>query len=290
MRAARLPLWTCGLLLVLAALPAIAQPTLSGAQGAALRLWRSDYPRHCLLLGGANAEAPDVARLERLVAYLEGETTLAAPLLDVARREAVPICLDDGCRGLFGYYDVTGSWIGVRSDLSFAEQALTLVHELRHLDQTVRGFGRSLDYAMAESARLTCAAEADVQAVTALFAWRLREAGDWDPWIALSASEHYADLAARFAAVAGAGASELAAASATFDRWYASAWRTGTYRRNACSDHLDLLDERHAIPSYAPLPDDYFEGFCVLPSGLAYDCAPPPCSAGRGGALGPAPR
>jgi hypothetical protein len=65
---------------------------------------------------------------------------------------------------------VGSSWIGVRSDLAFPEQAVTLVHELRHLDQVARGFARSLDPACSEAVRLVCAHEANALAVTTLYA------------------------------------------------------------------------------------------------------------------------
>jgi len=274
MRRARLPRWTVGLVALLVPLLVGADDAVPPPSIAALRTWRSDWPRHCLRLERANVPAPDVEHLERLVAYVEQERSVGAPLVAVARRERVPICLDDGCRGLFGYYDAGSSWIGVRSDLTFPQQAVTLVHELRHLDQVARGFAPSLDHACSEAVRLVCAHEADAQAVTALYAWRRRQLGDWDPWRALSGFERYADLPAAFARVAAAGDDELAAAAATFERWFASDWRTTTYRRNAASDFLDTLDERHAIERYDPLPPSHYQGFCVLPSGAAYDCDP----------------
>lgn len=240
--------------------------------------WRPDFAERCLIPGDLPGDVADdclLADIAALVTFVEHETTVAAPLLATARAREVPICLDDRFDGTYGVYDYGAELIVLGERLSRDERAVILVHELRHLDRRVHGFCPSLAYDMTAAVTVRAVAEADAQAVAALYAWRARQRGDSGPWAALLAFEHDGDIACAFEAAMASCASEVEATRAAFVRWFASAWRTSTYHRAACMAHLDQLDERHLVPSDVDLPVDWFDGFCVLPGGEDYGCPLP---------------
>ena len=251
---------------------------LPPARAAAWAAWRPDFAERCLIAGDRQAGREGdgrLADLSELITYLEDDVALAAPMLATARERGVAICLDDRFDGTYGAYDYGAEMIVLGERLSFDQRAVILVHELRHLDRYALGFCPSLEYDMNAAVTVRAAAEADAQAVTALFAWRTKQRGDPDPWDALLAFEHDEDIGLAFEAAIASGASEADATRAAFEQWFASEWRTTTNHRSACMDHLDQLDELDRAPSEADLPDDWFDGFCVLPGGEDYLCPVP---------------
>lgn len=251
-------------------------------RAAAWAAWRPDFAERCLIPG----DRPDhdrgdrdgdglLADLTKLVAFLERDPTVAAPLVATARARGVPICVDDRFDGTYGAYHYGAELIVLGQRLSLAERAVILVHELRHLDRRVAGFRPSLAYDMAAAVMVRDVAEADAQAVASLYAWRVKQRGDRGPWEALLAFEHDGDIGLAFEGAIASGASELGATRAAFGAWFASEWRTTTYHRLSSMAHLDELDERDLVPSDVALPADWFDGFCVLPSGDDYDCPLP---------------
>lgn len=260
-------------------------PSLIGAEAgpppdraAAWAAWRPDYAERCLIPGEPPSDRSDRglrSDLAELVAYLERDETVAAPLLATARVRGVAICLDDRVDGTYGAYDYGAELIVLGERLAFDQRAVILVHELRHVDRRAHGFCPSLAYDLAAAVSVREVAEADAQAVAALYAWRVARRGDPGPWDALLAFEHDGDIARAFETAMSVGGSEVDATRVAFERWFASAWRTSTYRRFACMAHLDELDDRHLVPSDADLPSDWFDGFCVLPSGEDYGCPVP---------------
>ncbi len=163
--------------------------------------------------------------------------------------------------------------IALKSSLSFDEQRLILIHELRHLEQFDRGHCPSNDVSMRENARAVMATEADAMAITTLLAWDLRTIGHPGPWHTLIDWEQYGDIPQRFEAELAETGDLEAAVVAAFAQWYASDWRVNSYYFASCSDYLDRLDESHKLPRYDMLPDDYLTRLCRLPNGAPYACS-----------------
>lgn len=267
------------------ALVLLAAPCLLGSgdgpppdRAAAWAAWRPDFAERCLIPGDLPGDRDDhglLADLSELVAFLRRDATVAEPLLATAREHGVPICLDDRFDGTYGAYDYGAELIVLGERLSVDERAVILVHELRHVDRSARGFCPSLEYDLEAAVTVHAVAEADAQAVAALYAWRTKQGGDPGPWDALLAFEHDGDIARAFETAMASGASELDATRSAFEQWFSSEWRTTTYHRSASMAHLDELDEHHRVASDVDLPADWFDGFCVLPSGEDYRCPVP---------------
>ncbi len=282
----RVARWILAVVLALVATRVVTLAVASGLPAereTALARWHPDFRERCLLPGGASDASRWTRSLAALTALLEHDEALAGTLLAVARRADVVVCLDDRYDGTYGYYDATLNVIVLSDRLSTGERSVILVHELRHLDAAQRGYRPSLAYDMEAAADVTRAGEADAQAVATLFAWRMRLLGEPGPWRAIERLEDfkdgamlvYQDIAPAFAAAIASGGGELDALRAAFQRWFLSPWRTHTYYRDACMGYLDRCDETHALPSYDDLPNDWFDGMCVLPDGRDYRCKPP---------------
>lgn len=258
------------LLLVALAL-APGQPLAGPDEGgdARLRAWNPAYADVCLLPGAESGPAEGLAAISEA---LSGPDAFSRHLAEVAEAAEVVFCIDPRLADCRGYYEPASRVVALDPGLSPAEMVLIAVHELRHADQFRRGFAPSLDISRSETARLTYALEADAQAITTLYAWRASRARDGRGlWEAAQTLEHYEDLATAFAAAA-SGGDDAAGARAAFARWYASDWRREKYYLSACGAWLDQLDAAHAIVRYDPLPEGYFDGFCVLPEGGDYGC------------------
>ncbi|MCW8906716.1 MAG: hypothetical protein OQL28_05675, partial [Sedimenticola sp.] len=170
------------------------------------------------------------------------------------------------------YYDYRFNLVAVRETLNLEQQAAIVLHELRHLFHVERGFRLMLEYSRDEMVRMTFAVEAEVQAFSALFAWRLRSAGDERLWLTLLGFGRYADIARQFQRVMEQSGDELAAAKAAFDQWYRSDWRITGYFRGCTTGYLDLLKETRLIERYDSLPESFFDRLCELPDGRNYGC------------------
>jgi hypothetical protein len=191
------------------------------------------------------------------------------------RMSGVEICVDPLMTLFRGHYEPDEHVIVIGANASLEEKALIMAHELRHVDQAARGYAPSIAFAMRENVRQIFALEADAQAVTVLFAWSMREAGNHSLWQALKTLEHAGDMAAPCEAAMLAGAGQAAATRAAFSAWYQSPWRVENYFTAAAGAYLDQLDETRSVQSYRELPQGHFDRLCLLPNGGNYACRPP---------------
>lgn len=237
--------------------------------------WHPDYKDRCLLQDHENLSSDYVLTLQSLLAFLQHEPELSASLLDSAHSQKVTFCLSDKNEGTFGYFDYRFNLLTINENLGFYEKSIVLVHELRHIQQFSKGYCQSLEYSMKDIARLTLAAEADVQAITTLFAWRLKERGISDMWQSLDFFDNYSDITLAFEKEVSASKDEVLATRAAFTAWYDSSWRTTSYYLDACSRYLETLDDTHAIEAFEKLPPEFFDNLCELPNGSNYGCQIP---------------
>lgn len=237
-----------------------------------LGLWHPRFQERCYFFGAENNDTAAVRTIQELLNTLRREPVLGDYLLEKARRKGTAFCLDDRADGARGYFDYGYNVISVRESLPMAQKLVIYVHELRHLDNVLRGYCMSLDYDASEMVRLTYAVEADVQAFAALYAWRMKQRGDDEPWQALLRLPHYADIAWTFAEKAQTTGDEKQGMMAAFSQWYRSQWRLENYHNTCYMGYLDLQDETKRSPRYDLLPAHFFDSLCVLPDGTNYGC------------------
>lgn len=240
----------------------------------------------CVVSGAAFAQdclpapytAPVSASQEGLVAVMDRLVQVASayPSLIAALDARQPrLCVVPAPLDARGYFDLEANVIAIREDLDPAQGLAILIHEARHLDQSVRGLCPSDDLAMEEVARATFALEADASAVLAHVAWEMRGAGDGSVWEALAQFEHYGDIALAYDAARTESGSAAPALAAAFAQWYASDWRRDRYYVSSCSGYLDRVDDTHRLPVYGALDEAFFDSLCRMPDGTPYDCAVP---------------
>ena len=198
------------------------------------------------------------------------------PSLSEALAKAAPdLCFSSQMNDAHAYLDFDGNRIVISEGLSKDMQSAVFLHELRHLEQFVRGSCPSDDLAMEAYARATFAMEADASAISLLVAWDMKENGHGSVWAALSSWPSQSDIAASFAnEMADTGDVALAATTA-FYQWYASSARREQYFFAACSGYLDRQDATHILPLYQLIPDTFLENLCILPDGSIYECSHP---------------
>lgn len=235
-------------------------------------LWHPAQSERCFDLEPGITGDRVALRYGEIFQLLGKEENYFSPLLETARRLNTRFCLEDRADGSRGYYDYRFNLIAVRETLDLEQQAAIVLHELRHLFHVQRGYHLMLEYAREEIVRMTFAVEAEVQAFSALFAWRLRSAGDERLWRTLLGFEHYVDIAQVFQRAMEQSGDELAAARAAFDQWYQSDWRMTGYFRGSTVGYLDLLKETRLIERYDKLPEHFFDQLCELPDGRNYGC------------------
>lgn len=233
--------------------------------------WHPGYAPVCLAPEETPA-TPEEKRLAALLARIADLSDGTDPLVALLAETGTLVCLDDRPMEARGFYEPAAGIIVLAARLPDDLLFPIAVHELRHLDQYWRGFCPSTAFAREESVRLLFAMEADAQAIATLYAWHARERGDPGPWSELEALPNYLDITQSFAAEMAASGDPSIATAMAFDAWYAAEWRTESYYRAACAGYYDAIDREKALPSYAPLPEDYFDRFCLLPDGGAYDC------------------
>lgn len=236
--------------------------------------WHPRAAELCLEPRATEATTAEQMRIMALVDRIAALQPGPNPLLQNIPVLGTSICIDDRAIEARGYFDVDANYIALGSELSDDQMLVILIHELRHLDQLAKGYLPGTDHAMAEAARFTFAMEADAQAIVALFAWQMREAGEPGPWNILLGFPRYTDIAEAFAETATETGDPALATGAAFDQWYASDWRRERYFTAAISDHLERLEASKALPSYHLLPEGYFDALCHLPDGGAYPCDP----------------
>lgn len=210
-----------------------------------------------------------------LVRWLEPTLADAPDLADALARLSPGLCLAPRIEGAEGYLDVEERQIVLDARATPALQRAILLHELRHLDQLVRGFCPANALAPRDNARATYAMEADASAVSLLLAWKRREGGDASAWQALAAWPQQADIAARFVQEITSGAELPDVVAAAFAQWYAAPNRRESYYLASCSAYLDREDRDHLLRGTARLPEDFFVRLCVLPDGRPYPCVEP---------------
>jgi len=238
-----------------------------------LLAWHPNYRERCYIQGRENSQTENIATIIELLALFNENTVFGKYFLNVLQEADSAVCIDNRADETRGYYDFKYNVIAVREHLELLEKLIILIHEIRHVDQFLKGFYYSLDYAMEEIVRTTFAIEADVQAIVTLFAWRIKEQEGTDVlWRTLSGFKKYADISEAFEKEMLASSSEVKATRAAFSQWYKSEWRLNCYFKNTCSIYLDLLDDTKYIQKYSKLPEDYFDELCTLPSGRNYYC------------------
>ena len=246
----------------------------TGLQGDEISLteWHPHYRERCYFIGEENPNNTKTKIIEELLSFLRQEPELAEYLLDSANKLGTAFCLDERADGTRGYFDYRYNLIAIRESLPLLRKLIIFVHELRHIDNVSRGYCHSLDYDIDEMVRLTYAVEADVQAITALYAWRMKLRGLGGPWQTFVGLPLYADIARAFAREMNASEDESSAAQAAFRQWYRSRWRIENYRNSCYMGYLDLLDETKRLPQYTLLPDNFFDELCIFPDGRNYGC------------------
>lgn len=234
--------------------------------------WHPEQNTRCFRPGSSKPVNKAALRYGEIFARLDVDQEYFQPLLELARHSDTRFCLEDRADGTRGYFDYRFNLIAVRETLDLEQQAAIVLHELRHLSHVHKGYRLTLEYAREEMVRMTFAVEADVQAFLALFAWRLRSAGDDRLWRTLLGFRRYADIAIRFQRVLEQSGDELVAARAAFDQWYRSDWRVTGYFRGCTTGYLDLLKETRMVERYDKLPENFFDRLCELPDGRNYRC------------------
>lgn len=232
----------------------------------------------CLVTGQTPA-APSVLQA-RLLAALARVADLASPgrdpLLTPLDDRAVTLFLDDRPTGALGYFAPDTAEIVLDAGLDDDGLFVVLVHELRHLQQDRRGLCPApVDLSRTDMLQMVFALEADAQAITTLYAWRKRAAGDPGPWQALTGHEAFDLIGDSFAAAIAQSSDPAQATAAAFSAWYAEEARVDRYYRATCSDWYDAQDREHRLGATTALPADFSAALCQMPDGAPYDCVPP---------------
>ena len=234
--------------------------------------WHPKYEEHCYFFGSKNPKTNSVRNIETALRVIQQEATIAVPLLETAREQGSAICIDDRTSESKAYFDYKYNVLAISHNLSHFERIAMLLHELRHIDHYRRGYCLSIDYDMNEMVRLVFAIEADSNAVSTLFAWRMKNGATPEVWNAMTRIEDYADTLAAFEGQMQLSGDELVAARAAFSQWYKSNSRTENYKLSSCMRYLDIIDEKKVVRKYTKLPKNYFDELCDLPSGENYGC------------------
>ena len=150
-----------------------------------------------------------------------------------------------------------------------------LIHEVRHLEQNLRGICPAATLTMRENARAMFALEADAMAVAHLVAWSSPENGNLELFKALLNSPETQDIAAAFEASIAKTQDAALATAAAFDAWYASESRLERYYVSTCMAYLDRLESENTFAGTAPLSADFLTHVCNLPDQTSYPCVEP---------------
>lgn len=245
---------------------------LSAATDNDLNKWHPDSQELCYYPGTDIVSNQAERVFKEIFSYIAPEKELAHALMNHALKKRVAFCIENRVDGTRGYYDYRFNVLAIRSSLSFYQKVAIVIHELRHVVQVGRGFRQSLDYSMNEMVRMTYAVEADVQAYSVYFAWRLKEKGRPELWDELLNFDRYRDIAIVFERTMMQSGDEIYSLKQAFIQWYASPWRRANYHQGCCMSYLDSLDESHLIESFEVLPETYFDQLCILPDGRNYGC------------------
>ncbi|MCK0141575.1 DUF6782 family putative metallopeptidase [Aliiroseovarius sp. F20344] len=229
----------------------------------------------CINLVNPAPETEDQKKLTHLLDSLQPTFARFPTIGRTISATDTSLCFSDQMNNAIGFLDTEGNRIVIEPDLPLSLQRAVLLHELRHLWQSMNGTCPSTDLAMKEYAHATFALEADASAITLLIAWDMKETGDETVWTALSDWASQSDIAARFEQTMSDTQDAGAAVSAAFDQWYVSPKRREIYYIEACSNYLDWQEANHQIPLYHTLETGFYEALCKLPDGRAYHCVEP---------------
>ncbi len=237
-----------------------------------LFVWYPKYREKCYFPGKENWKDNADKEIKNVINILSKEKTLGAPLLQNANNIKTAFCIDERDDNTYGYFDYKYNVIAISSNIKFFEKISIFIHELRHLYQFLKGKCLSTNYDMNEMARLVFAIEADAQAITTLFSWRMKNNGMPEIWDASIQNIEFSDIYNAFRSEMRESSDELIATKKAFVQWYKLKSRVDKYYRSACMQYLDLTDRDKKIPTYKKLPDEYFNNLCILPGGKNYGC------------------
>lgn len=185
------------------------------------------------------------------------------------------ICASDDPSETLGTFGVEDNEITVDAALTQPKRVAVLLHEIRHLDQWLRGICPATTLSMRENARAVFALEADAMAVTHLIAWASLESDRPAIFDTLRTSAETGDIALAFEAAMSATRDPAMATAAAFDAWYASDARRERYYVSTCMSYLDRKESENAIAGTAPLSADFLSHVCHLPDQTSYPCEEP---------------
>ncbi|MCK4708603.1 MAG: hypothetical protein KAU21_08305 [Gammaproteobacteria bacterium] len=234
--------------------------------------WHHDYINRCYFVGKKNLQNEATGSIKNILAELDKAPFFARYLLNKAKYRNTAFCIEDRADGARGYFDYRYNIIAVRKKLDLFTRVMIFIHELRHVDHVSRGFCQSIAYDDNEMVRLNFAIEADANAFSALYAWKLKENGFPQVWNKLFELPNYADIFEAFYDEIQTSDDELKATRGAFVQWYKSEWRRVNYYRNCISGYHDMLDDTKLIQRYNKLPEGYFDNLCSLPDGSNYGC------------------
>ena len=212
--------------------------------------------------------ADDIAAARKALAPFDSLLTS----LDTARPL---ICADDAPSEALGTFGADDNRITVDATLPPPKRVAVLLHEIRHLDQNLRGICPATTLTMRENARAMFALEADAMAVTHLIAWSSLDLGAPDIFDALRAAPETADIAAAFEKAMTQTNDPALATAAAFDAWYASDARRERYYVSTCMAYLDRVEAEDSLAKTAPLTADFLDHVCHLPDQTSYPCLEP---------------
>jgi hypothetical protein len=192
--------------------------------------------------------------------------------LDAARPV---ICATDAPSEALGTFGADENRITIGATLAQPKRIAVLLHEIRHLDQNLRGICPATTLSMRENARAMFALEADAMAVMHLIAWSNLDVGSPEIFDALRAAPETSDIAAAFENAMAETNDPALATAAAFDAWYASDARRERYYVSTCMAYLDRLEAEDSLAGTAPLTADFLDHVCHLPDQSSYPCQEP---------------
>lgn len=218
--------------------------------------------------------APDTA----LAADIATARTALQPfpgLLDALDTERPRICATVQPSAALGTFGADDNEITVDATLPAPKRIAVLLHEIRHLEQNLRGICPATTLTMRDNARAMFALEADAMAVAHLVAWSLGEQGDPQVFEALLTGPETSDIATAFQTTFLETEDPATATAAAFDAWYASDARRERYYVSTCMAYLDRLETDNAFAGTSPLSADFLTHVCNLSDQTSYPCAEP---------------
>lgn len=192
--------------------------------------------------------------------------------LDTARPR---ICATEAPSVALGTFGADQNEITVDATLPGPKRIAVLIHEIRHLEQNLRGICPAATLTMRDNARAMFALEADAMAVAHLVAWSSLEQGEPGIFEALTTAPETGDIARAFEAAIRETNDAAAATAAAFDAWYASDSRRERYYVSTCMAYLDRLESENSFAGTAPLSADFLSHICSLPDQTSYPCVEP---------------